>query len=150
MSLHHEKNHPRLCAAYFRHDNFLWRTWHVIFLHTKFPIAIKISHVAFFQCVWIKPHSSNLTNVESLTSNFGQSVQICCREKEENNSNCKAFCVTRKRKKKSSIRVELIQITSLETVLGPSPFRTYVDDSAEFSNFADKQDFTPTMRNWVP
>ena len=132
MSLHHEKNHPRLCAAYFRHDNFLWRTWHVIFLHTKFPIAIKISHVAFFQCVWIKPHSSNLTNVESLTSNFGQSVQICCREKEkeENNSNCKAFCVTRKRKKKSSIRVELIQITSLETVLGPSPFRTYVDDSS--------------------
>ena len=131
MSLHREKNHPRLCAAYFRHYYFLWSTWHVIFLHTKFPIAIKISHVAFLQCVWIKPHSSNLTNVESLTSNFGQSVQMCCREKEkeENNGNCKAFCVTRKRKKKSSIRVELIQITSLETVLCPSPFRTYEDDS---------------------
>ena len=28
------------------------------------------------------PHSSNLTNEEDLTNNFGQSVQICCVEKK--------------------------------------------------------------------
>ena len=55
----------------------------------------------FLQCVRIEPHSSGLTNVEKSTSNFRQSVQICCREeqREENNGNCKAFCVIRKRKK---------------------------------------------------
>ena len=43
-----------------------------------------------------KPHSSSLTNEENLTNNFGQSVQIFCREKEKegNNGNSKAFCVT--------------------------------------------------------
>ena len=56
---------------------------------------IDISHIMFLQCVWIKPHSSSLINLENLKSNFGQSVQNCCREeqKEENNGHCKAFCV---------------------------------------------------------
>ena len=71
----------------------------VIFSHMKFQIAIKNSHVTFLQFVWIKPHSSSLTNLENSTSSFSQSVQIFCREeqKEENNGDCKAFCVTRKR-----------------------------------------------------
>ena len=101
LSFHHEKYHPRLCAAYVHYYYFLWSTWHGMFSHTKFQIEINISYVVFLQCTWIEPHSSSLTNVENLTSNFGQSVQICCREKEkeENNDNCKAFCVTRKRKK---------------------------------------------------
>ena len=49
------------------------------------------------------PHSSSLTNEEDLANIFGQSVQICCgeKEKEENNGNCKVFCVTRKLNKKS-------------------------------------------------
>ena len=44
--------------------------------------------------------SPDLLHIENLTSKFGQSLQICCREKEkeENNGNCKAFCVTHKRK----------------------------------------------------
>ena len=38
---------------------------------------------------------------EKYRENFCQSIQICYREKEklENNDNCKAFCVTRKRSK---------------------------------------------------
>ena len=54
--------------------------------------------MTFVQCVRIEPHSSSLTNVENSSSNFRQSVQICCRgeQKEEGNGNCKAFCVTRK------------------------------------------------------
>ena len=49
----------------------------------------------------MKSHLSSSTNVENFTSNFGQSVQICCREKEkeENNGNCKAFSVIHKHKK---------------------------------------------------
>ena len=54
----------------------------------------------FLQYVRLKPHTSSLTNEENLTSNF-QTVQICCgeNEREKNDDNCKAFCVTRKRKK---------------------------------------------------
>ena len=53
----------------------------------------------FLRCVRIEPHSSGLTNVENSTRKFHQSVQNCCREeqREENNGNCKAFCVIRKR-----------------------------------------------------
>ena len=51
--------------------------------------------------VWNEPHLSSLTNVENPTSNFHQSVQICCREEqgEENNGNCQTFCITHKCKK---------------------------------------------------
>ena len=72
-----------------------------ILSHTKVEIRINICHIKFFQCVRFKPRSSSSTNVENSTSNFRQSVQICCREaqKEENNGNCQAFCVTRKRNK---------------------------------------------------
>ena len=61
-----------------------------------------ICHITFLKCVRIDSHSPSLTNVENSTSNFRQSVQICCREeqKEENNGNWKAFGVTRKRKKR--------------------------------------------------
>ena len=39
---------------------------------------------------------SSLTNVKRLTNNFRQSVQIYCREKEKegNDGNRKAFCIT--------------------------------------------------------
>ena len=69
-----------------------------MFSHTKFQIGINIWRITFLQWVQIKPHPSSLTNIENSTSNFCQSVQICCREKgkEENNGNCKAFCVTHK------------------------------------------------------
>ena len=45
-------------------------------------------------------HWPSLINLENLTSYFGQSIQIFCseKEKEENNGNHKAFCVTCKRK----------------------------------------------------
>ena len=71
-----------------------------MFPHTNSQIVINIYCVTFLQWVWIKPHSSGLTNVEHFTSNFCQFIQICCREKEkeENKGNCKAFSVTRKRK----------------------------------------------------
>ena len=42
-----------------------------------------ICHVTFLQCAWVKLHSSSLTNVEQLTSNFGHSVQIYNRGKEK-------------------------------------------------------------------
>ena len=42
-----------------------------------------ICHVMFLQCAWVKLHSSSLTNVEQLTSNFGHSVQIYNRGKEK-------------------------------------------------------------------
>ena len=73
-----------------------------MFSQTKFEIAINICHITFLRCVRIDPHSASLTNVENLTGNFCQSVQICFREeqREENNGNCKAFCVTRKRNNK--------------------------------------------------
>ena len=72
-----------------------------MFSHTKFQIGINICHLTFLQCLQIKPHFSSLTNVENQTSNFCQSVQICRgeKEREENNGNCKAFCVIRKRNK---------------------------------------------------
>ena len=67
----------------------------------EIQIGINIYHKTLLQWVRFKPHSSILTNVESLTSNIRQSFQICRREKEkeENNGNDKAFCVTRKRNK---------------------------------------------------
>ena len=77
LSLHHEKHYARLCVHLFGHYYFLWSTWHVMFSHTKFQIGINISHVTFLQCVWIKPNLFSLRDVENLTSNFGQSDQIC-------------------------------------------------------------------------
>ena len=92
--------------AYFHHYYFLWSTRYVIFSHTKFQIAINICHLTFLQCVWIKPHSFSLPNLESSESSFRQSVHICCSEeqKEENDGNCKAFCVTRKPKKQNQVQ----------------------------------------------
>ena len=68
---------------------------------TRFQIGIDICHITFSQCARIESHSSGLTNVENSTSQFCQSVHICCgeKEREENNGNCKAFCVRRKRSK---------------------------------------------------
>ena len=45
------------------------------------------------QCAWIKPHSSIITNIENLTSNLRQSVEIYCgeKQKEEDNGNCNFF-----------------------------------------------------------
>ena len=51
--------------------------------HTKFQIGINICHVTFLQCAWIKLDSSSLANVENVTSNFGRSLRIYCREKEK-------------------------------------------------------------------
>ena len=53
------------------------------------------------QCVRIRPHSSSLTTMENSTRNIHQPVQTCCieKEKEGNNGNCKAICVTRNRKR---------------------------------------------------
>ena len=80
-----------------------------MFSHTKFLTALNIFHITFLQCGQIKPHSSSLTNVENSATDFCQSVQIFCREeqKEENNGNCKAFCITRKRSDKL-ITVDLV------------------------------------------
>ena len=45
----------------------------------------------------MKPHSSSLTSLENFKSNFGQSVQVCCRdEQNEENDNLEVFCVRRK------------------------------------------------------
>ena len=97
LSLHHEKHIPTCILAYSLQYCFLWSACHVKFSHTKFQIGIGVCHVTFLQSVWIKPHSSSLTNEANLTTRFGQSVQICCRKKKgENNGNCKSFFVTRK------------------------------------------------------
>ena len=40
------------------------RTWYVMFSQAKFQIAINMYHETFLQCVWIKSHSSSLTNEE--------------------------------------------------------------------------------------
>ena len=74
-----------------------------MFSHAKFQNGINICCIKSLQCVRIKPHSSTLTNLEHSTRNFRQSLQICCGEKviEENNDNCKAFCVTYKRNKEA-------------------------------------------------
>ena len=71
--------------------------------HTKFQIGKNICHITFFQCVRIEPHLSSLKNMENSTSNFRQSVQICCgeKEREDNNGKCKAFRVKRKRNNQS-------------------------------------------------
>ena len=68
--------------VYFRHYYFLWSTWHVIFSHTIFQIALNICHKAFLQSGQIKPHLSILTNVDNSRDNLRQSVQICCKEEE--------------------------------------------------------------------
>ena len=63
-------------------------------LHAQnFKFKINIVHVTFLQYVWIKPNWSILTNVENLTSNFGQSVQIYCREKEQEVGDDLSACV---------------------------------------------------------
>ena len=61
------------------------------------------------QCLEIRPHLSSLTNVENSINNFCQSVQTWCRkeEREENNGNCKTFCVTRKRNKIITLKTNL-------------------------------------------
>ena len=41
--------------------------------------------------VWIKPHSPSLTNIENSTSNFCQSVKICCREKKRRKQQLQSF-----------------------------------------------------------
>ena len=66
--------------------------------HTRNFRLESIFVTTFLQRVRIKPHLSSLRSVENSRNNFRQSVQICCREKEkeENDGNCKAFCVTRK------------------------------------------------------
>ena len=65
-----------------------------MFSPTKFHIVINISQITFSN----KPHLSSVTNVENLTRNFRQLIEICCREKEKekNNGDCKAICVKRK------------------------------------------------------
>ena len=64
-----------------------------MFSHTKFQTGISIFQIIFLQCVQIKPYSSSLTNGENLTSNFRQSFQICCgeKEREKNTGNCKVL-----------------------------------------------------------
>ena len=79
--------------AYFRQYYFPWGTCHAMFPRTKFQIKINIVHVTFFQYVWVKPNWSILTNVENLTNNFGQSVQIYCREKEQEVGDNLSACV---------------------------------------------------------
>ena len=64
-----------------------------MFSHKMFQSGINICHITFLQRVRIKSQPSSLTNVENSKSNFPQSVQICCGEKErgENNGNYKTF-----------------------------------------------------------
>ena len=88
-----------------------------MFSHTKFQIGVSICQIILLQYVWIKPHSSSLTNEENLTSNFCQSFQICCGEKgrEENNGNCKAFYVTRKCKNFKNVNELILMIDTFLT-----------------------------------
>ena len=67
-----------------------------MFSYTEFQSGINICHITFLWYVWTNPNSSSLTNVENSTSKFCPSVQVCCgeKEREENNGNCKASCVT--------------------------------------------------------
>ena len=53
------------------------------FSDAKFQIEINIPQITFLQCVWIKPYSSSIPNVENSTSKFCQSTQICCNKIEK-------------------------------------------------------------------
>ena len=104
------KNVMLACVpCYFSCCYFLPSTWNVMFSHSKFQIRINTSHITLLQYVWIKPHLSGLTDVKNYTSNFDQSIQVWCREKEkeENNENCQAFCVIRKRNRNYNYEIRL-------------------------------------------
>ena len=73
LNLLYEK-HLLTCCPLLLPLLFPLSTWHVMFSHAKFQIGINMYHVTFLQCVWIRSHSSSLTNEENLTSKFGQSV----------------------------------------------------------------------------
>ena len=68
-------------------------------------------HEVIFQYVRITLNLSSLTNMKKFTSNFRQSVQICCREKEreENNGNCKAFSLNANAKSRCKKHVTSLQ-----------------------------------------
>ena len=74
----------------------------------KLQIGKNICHITFHQCVQIKPHLFSLTNLESYTSSFCQSLQIYCREeqREGKNDSSRAFCVTSKyNKKRKTVKI---------------------------------------------
>ena len=50
----------------------------------KFRVGIKIYCVTFFQCFWIKPHSSSLPNVENLTTLVSPSRFVLEKKKKKN------------------------------------------------------------------
>ena len=50
----------------------------------KFRVGIKIYCVTFFQCFWIKPHSSSLPNVENLTTLVSPSRFALEKKKKKN------------------------------------------------------------------
>ena len=50
----------------------------------KFRVGIKSYCVTFFQCFWIKPHSSSLTNVENLTTLVTPSRFVLEKKKKKN------------------------------------------------------------------
>ena len=86
LSLHHEKQWQHSHAHLYTRllPPLLFSLKHITchaFPHKVSNYNKYFSHNVF-QCIWIKPHSSNLTSVENLTSNFRQSVHICCKEKE--------------------------------------------------------------------
>ena len=61
LSLLYEK-HLLACCPLIPPLLFPLSTWYVMFSQGKFQIAINMYHVTFLQCVWIKSHSSSLTN----------------------------------------------------------------------------------------
>ena len=67
--------------------------------HMKFQIRINIHYIKFFQCVQIEPNSSSLTNGKILQATSVSLFSFAAKKKNENIGNCKAFFVTRKRKK---------------------------------------------------
>ena len=83
LSLHNEKHYSFICPLTTVIIIFSKVHGNVMLSHAKFQIGTNIFQMCltFLQYVWVKPHSSSLTNVKNTTNIFRQPVQICCREK---------------------------------------------------------------------
>ena len=87
IDLHNEKHYSFICPLTTVIIIFSKVHSNIRLSHAKFKIETNIFQMCstFLQCVWVKPHSSSLTNVRNPTSIFSRPVHIFCREKKRLN-----------------------------------------------------------------
>ena len=85
--------------AYFHDYYFLESTWHVMFSHAKFQIGINICHVMSSNVSELSHTrlAQQMSKVDEQLSSVRPDSLKRKKQREENDGNCKAFCVTRKR-----------------------------------------------------